>query len=561
LKRKSLLLILTLIVVLGTVLAGCGGKTDKNEASTGTGTEQTTDSDAAKVSKGGTFRMNLHAEPPSLDPAQAQDNTSGTVLNAIFAGLAEVDKDGKAVPAAAESWKEEGNKITFTLRKDGKWSNGDPVTAHDFEYAWKHVLDPKTQPAPPYAYQLFYLKNAESYNQGKGDAASVGVKALDDYTLEVELENPTPYFVSLTSFYTYMPVHKSAQTNPKWAADASTIISNGAFKMTAWQHNGSIELTKNENYFATDKVNFDKVQMAMIDASATELSMYQTNQLDYSGAPTGELPTDQIPVLKKSLPDELKIQGIASIYYYVFNNTVEPFDNAKIRKAFAMSIDRQQIVDKVTLGGQIPAYGFVSPGIMGENKPFREEHSDAEYIKPDVAEAKKLLEEGMKEKGYTTLPQITLIHNQGDGHKKIAQAITDMWKQNLGVTVKVESQEWGVFLKNRTNGNYQIARSGWGADYSDPMTFLDMWVTKAGNNDAKFSNAEYDKLIKEAKASSDQKVRMDNFAKAEKILMGDNTAVLPIYYYTSVGLIKPNLKGLFHDFNGSIHFNNAYFEK
>ena len=560
-KRKSLLLILTLIVVLGTVLAGCGGKTDKNEASTGTGTEQTTDSDAAKVSKGGTFRMNLHAEPPSLDPAQAQDNTSGTVLNAIFAGLAEVDKDGKAVPAAAESWKEEGNKITFTLRKDGKWSNGDPVTAHDFEYAWKHVLDPKTQPAPPYAYQLFYLKNAESYNQGKGDAASVGVKALDDYTLEVELENPTPYFVSLTSFYTYMPVHKSAQTNPKWAADASTIISNGAFKMTAWQHNGSIELTKNENYFATDKVNFDKVQMAMIDASATELSMYQTNQLDYSGAPTGELPTDQIPVLKKSLPDELKIQGIASIYYYVFNNTVEPFDNAKIRKAFAMSIDRQQIVDKVTLGGQIPAYGFVSPGIMGENKPFREEHSDAEYIKPDVAEAKKLLEEGMKEKGYTTLPQITLIHNQGDGHKKIAQAITDMWKQNLGVTVKVESQEWGVFLKNRTNGNYQIARSGWGADYSDPMTFLDMWVTKAGNNDAKFSNAEYDKLIKEAKASSDQKVRMDNFAKAEKILMGDNTAVLPIYYYTSVGLIKPNLKGLFHDFNGSIHFNNAYFEK
>ncbi|MFD0616356.1 peptide ABC transporter substrate-binding protein [Paenibacillus sp. GCM10027629] len=558
-KRKSLLLVLTLIVVLGTVLAGCGGKTEKNEASTGT--EQKTGSDAAKVSKGGTFRMNLHSEPPSLDPAQAQDNTSGTVLNAIFSGLTEMDKDGNAIPAAAESWKEDGNKITFNLRKDGKWSNGDPVTAHDFEYAWKHVLDPKTTPAPPYAYQLFYLKNGENYNAGKADAASVGVKAVDDYTLEVELENPTPYFISLTSFYTFMPVHKSAQTNPKWAADANTIISNGAFKMAAWQHNGSIELAKNENYFAVDKVNFDKVQLAMIDASATELSMYQTNQLDYTGNPTGELPTDQIPVLKKSLPNEFKVQGIASTYYYVFNNTVEPFDNAKIRKAFAMSIDRQQIVDKVTLGEQIPAFGFVPPGIKGESAQFRDEHKDSELMKPDYAEAKKLLEEGMKEKGYTTLPQITLIHNQSDGHKKIAQAVTDMWKQNLGVTVKVESQEWGVFLKNRTNGNYQIARSGWGADYNDPMTYLDMWVTKGGNNDAKFSNPEYDKLIKEAKATSDNKVRMENFAKAEKILIQDNQVILPIYYYTTIGLVKPNLKGMFHDFNGSIHFNNAYFEK
>ncbi|WP_018756696.1 peptide ABC transporter substrate-binding protein [Paenibacillus terrigena] len=558
-KRKSLLLVLTLIVVLGTVLAGCGGKTEKNEASTGT--EQKNDSDAAKVSKGGTFRMNLHSEPPSLDPAQAQDNTSGTVLNAIFSGLTEMDKDGNAIPAAAESWKEDGNKITFNLRKDGKWSNGDPVTAHDFEYAWKHVLDPKTTPAPPYAYQMFYLKNGENYNAGKADAASVGVKAVDDYTLEVELENPTPYFISLTSFYTFMPVHKSAQTNPKWAADANTIISNGAFKMAAWQHNGSIELAKNENYFAVDKVNFDKVQMAMIDASATELSMYQTNQLDYTGNPTGELPTDQIPVLKKSLPNEFKVQGIASTYYYVFNNTVEPFDNAKIRKAFAMSIDRQQIVDKVTLGEQIPAFGFVPPGIKGESAQFRDEHKDSELMKPDYAEAKKLLEEGMKEKGYTTLPQITLIHNQSDGHKKIAQAVTDMWKQNLGVTVKVESQEWGVFLKNRTNGNYQIARSGWGADYNDPMTYLDMWVTKGGNNDAKFSNAEYDKLIKDAKTNSDQKVRMEDFAKAEKILIQDNQVILPIYYYTTIGLVKPNLKGMFHDFNGSIHFNNAYFDK
>lgn len=557
-KRKSLLLILSLIVVLGTVLAGCGSSSKKEPSA---GTEQTGSGTETAVKKGGTFRMNLHSEPPTLDPAQAQDSNSGTVLNAIYAGLAEIDKDGKPQPAAAESWdvSEDGKKITFHLRKDGKWSNGDPVTAHDFEWEWKHILDPKTQPTPPYVYQMFYLKNGEKYSKGEADAASVGVKATDDYTLEVELENPTPYFISLTSFYTFMPVHKSAQTNDKWAADANTIISNGAFKMSAWQHNGSIDLAKNENYFAQDKVNFDKVEMKMIDSSATELSMYQTNQLDYSGGPTGEIPSDQIPTLKQSKPDEFMIQPYASIYYYVFNNTAEPFDNAKIRKAFAMSIDRKQIVEKVTLGGQVPAYGFVTPGIMGESKQFREEHSDADLLQENVAEAKKLLDEGMKEKGYTKLPEITLIHNQGDGHKKIAQAVADMWKQNLGVTVKIESQEWGVFLKNRTNGNYQIARSGWGADYSDPMTFLDMWVTKGGNNDAKFSNPEYDKLIAEAKATNDQKVRMDNFAKAEKIFMGDNQAVLPIYYYTNVRLVKPNLKDVYIDFNGSIHFNNAYF--
>jgi oligopeptide transport system substrate-binding protein len=299
----------------------------------------------------------------------------------------------------------------------------------------------------------------------------------------------------------------------------------------------------------------------MIDSSATELSMYQTNQLDYSGGPTGEIPSDQIPTLQKSMPDEFKIQPYASIYYYVFNNKAEPFDNAKIRKAFAMSIDRKQIVEKVTLGGQVPAYGFVTPGVMGENKQFREEHSDTELLSENVDEAKKLLAEGMAEKGYTKLPTVTLIHNQGDGHKKVAQAITDMWKQNLGVDVKIESQEWGVFLKNRTNGNYQIARSGWGADYSDPMTFLDMWVTKAGNNDSFFSNEEYDKLINGAKATNDQKVRMDNFAKAEKILMGDNQAVLPIYYYTNVRLVKQNLKDVYIDFSGNIHFNNAYFTK
>lgn len=506
--------------------------------------------------------MNISTEPPTLDPAQAQDNNSGTVINALYTGLAVLDKDGKTKPAAAEKWEvsEDGKTITFHLRKDGKWSNGDPVTAQEFEWEWKHVLDPKTMPAPPYSYQLFYIKNGEKFNKGEAKAEDVGVKAIDDYTLQVQLENPTPYFVSLTSFYTYMPVHKSAQTaDNKWSSDAKTIISNGAFTMANWQHNGLIDLAKNENYFDKDNVHFDSVKMNMIASSATELSMYQTNQLDYAGSPTGEVPTDQITTLKKSMGDQFQSAPYASSQYYIFNNKAEPFDNAKIRKAFAMAVNRKDIVEKVTLGGQVPAYGFVPPGIIGENKTYREEHPDTDLFKEDVAEAKKLLEEGMKEKGYTKLPEITLIYNTSDGIKKIAQAVTDMWKQNLGVDVKLVSQEWGVFLKTRTAGNYQIARAAWGADYNDPNTFLDMFQTGGGNNDAFFSNKDYDKLIDDAKTAKDAKTRMDNFVKAEKILITDNQAILPLYYSSSNRLVKPNVKDLYLDYAGNIHFNNAYF--
>lgn len=572
-KRKSLLIVLTLVLTVGLALAGCGAKEGKAPEQTPNNENPPTTNEPApetpSVKKGGEFRLNLHSEPPTLDPGQAQDNTSGTVLDAIYEGLVNVDEEGKIHPGVAEKWdvSEDGLNITFHLNKNAKWSNGDPVTAHDFEYAWKKVLDPKTEPAPPYAYQLYYLKNAENYNLVDNnpnhidDPNQVGVKAADDYTLEVTLENPTPYFIGLTSFYTYYPLHSSTKDNDKWAAEASTIISNGPFKIASWQHNNSIELVPNENYHDKDKVNLDKVKFVMIDADATELSMYQTGQLDYAGGPTGAVPTDQIPSLQQSLPDEMKIQPYASVYNYIFNNKAEPFDNANIRKAFAMAIDRKNIVEKVTLGGQVPAYGWVAPGLLGAEKTFREEHSESDYFKEDYEEAKALLQKGMEEKGYTKLPEITLIHNQSDGHKKIAQAIADMWKQNLGVEVKIEQQEWGVFLKNRTNGNYQVARSGWGADYNDPMTMLDMWMTGNGNNDTFFSNAEYDNLLKETRTMTDPKARMENFAKAEKILIQDNMALMPIYYYTNVRLVKPYVKGVYIDYKGNIHFNNAYLDK
>jgi oligopeptide transport system substrate-binding protein len=239
----------------------------------------------------------------------------------------------------------------------------------------------------------------------------------------------------------------------------------------------------------------------------------------------------------------------------LLNNKKAPFNNLKIRQAFSMAINRQSIIDNVTHGEQKPAFGYVPYGIKGVNKEFREEYN-GDYFTEDLAKAKQLLAEGMAEEKITKLPAIELIHNESEGHKKIATAIADMWKTNLGVEVKVQSQEWGVFLTNRTALNYQAARAGWGADYNDPMTFMDMWVTGGGNYDVGFSNKEYDALVSKAKSSSDPKERMDAMAAAEKILM-DNATILPIYYYTGIWMQKPYVTDVFVDYSGEINFTRG----
>ncbi|WHX47680.1 peptide ABC transporter substrate-binding protein [Paenibacillus woosongensis] len=558
-KNKSLLLLLTLVLALSTLLAACGSN-DKGASDGGKNNTpaENASSGEEKLAADQTLRVNLSAEPPTFDPAQAQDSQANTVLKTMYEGLARMDEHGQPVPAAAEKWDVDGTKYTFHLRKDAKWSNGDPVTANDFVFAWERVLSPNTQPAAPYAYQLYYLKNAQAYNEGKiTDFSQVGVKATDDYTLEVELDAPTPYFLGLTSFYTFYPVHQSVKDDAKWAVDASKMIVNGPFTLTTWIKGQTIEVTKNENYWDKDDIKLNKITMSLVNSGATEITSYRNNELDRAGHPNGEIPTDQIPIVQKELKDEYKVKGIASTYYYQFNVTAKPFDNAKIRKAFAMAIDRQIIVDKVTLGGQIPAFGFIPPGIAGVNDEYRTEVKD-DYFTENVEEAKKLLEEGMQEEGYTKLPDITLTYNSSEAHKKIALAVADMWKKNLGVDVKTENQEWAVFIENRKNLNYQVARAGWSADYNDPMTFIDLWTSNSGNNDIGFKNEEFDKLIAEAKAIEDNTKRNENFKKAEEILVKDNMAIMPIYYYTNVAVEKPWLKGVSLDFSGAIDYTRAY---
>ncbi|MNH72140.1 Oligopeptide-binding protein OppA precursor [compost metagenome] len=553
-NRKKLLVLVTLLLALSTVLAACGQKNGNsgsaNQGSAGTQSE--------KLAADQTFHINLASEPPTLDPAQSQDNVSSAVLRTLFEGLTRKDKDGNVVPGVAEKWEQKGKEYTFHLRSDAKWSNGDPVTAKDFEFAWKRVLDPATVPAPPYAYQLYYIKNAQAYNEKKiTDASQVGVKAVDDKTLKVTLENETPYFLGLTSFTTYYPVHQSVKNNPKWAADPSTLISNGPFKLTTWTTGQALEVEKSDKYWDAKNITLNKITASIVDQAATEVSSYKSGQLDLAGQPIGEIPTDQIASLKSEVPNELTIKGIASTYYYLFNTTSKPFDNVKIRQAFTKAINRKALIENVTLANQIPAFGLVPPGIKGVDKEYRQENPDSAYGNEDVNEAKTLLAEGLKESGLTKLPKITLIYNTNDNHKKLALAIADMWKQNLGAEVTIQNQEWGVFLQNRRNLNYQVARAGFGADYDDPMTFIDLFTSTSGNNDSGFKNAEYDKLVKEAYSSNDNKARNAAMKKAEDILIKDNQVILPIYYYTNIQLVKPYVKDVIVDYAGQLDISRV----
>ncbi|WP_322905064.1 peptide ABC transporter substrate-binding protein [Paenibacillus campi] len=554
-KKKSWLVLMVLVLAFGSLLAACGSSENSSTGTSGdTGNGTTASQD---------LRINMSAEPPTFDPAQAKDTQTNTALKLMYDGLTRMGADGNPTPGAAEKWdvSEDGLKYTFHLRNNAIWSNGDPVTAQDFVYAWERVLSPATTPASEYAYQLYYLKNGEAFNTGKiKDFSQVGVKAVDDKTLEVTLTAPTPYWLGLTSFYTYYPVNKkNVEANPQWAAKADTMVTNGPFTLTTWTTGQQLVWTKNDKYWDKDNIKLNTITASLVNSGATEYASYQSGQLDYAGSPTGEIPTDQIAAAKQQYPDQFNAKGIASTYYYEFNNKEKPFDNANIRKAFAMSIDRQAIVDKVTLGGQLPAYGFVPPGIKGQNEEFRTEFKD-DYFKEDVTQAKALLAQGLKEEGLTALPAITLIYNSSEAHQKVALAIADMWKKNLGVNVQTENQEWSVFLNNRQSGNYQIARAGWTADYNDPMTFMDMWVTNGGNNDAKYSNPTYDKLITDAKSTQDNAKRMTDMAQAEKLLIQDDMVIMPIYYYTSISLVKPNLKGIVVDFSGSVDFSRAYFQ-
>lgn len=547
--KKSFVLVLAMLMVFSFALSACAPKAPAETP----GGETPAPATELKI-----LRTNNMSEPGSLDPALAQGTHESWVLDHTFEGLTKRNQEGKIVPGMAKEYKlaEDDVTYTFTLRDDITWSNGDPVTAHDFEFAWKRALDPEL--AADYAFQLYYLKGGEEYNTGKGSVDGVGVKALDDKTLEVVLASPTAYFLELTGFYTYYPVNKKVvEANPDWAKNAETHISNGPFKLTGWEHNATITLAKNDNYYNNDAVKLDGIELAILDDENTAWQRYEGGEFDF----LTPLPQAVVAQMKASGNPELVIGGEVGTYYYNINNKIKPFSNVKIRKALSLTLDRDTICDKIAQGGQIPAAGVVPFGMLDENgKEYRD--GSGKLLEYNVEEGKKLFAEGLAETGFkaSDFSKFSILYNTSEAHKKIAQAAQEMWRTNLGIELQLENVDFQVKLDREKAGDYQISRAGWIGDYIDPMTFMDLWVSDGPFNDAKFDNAEFDRLIKESKNTTDQKIRMENMRKAEKILM-DNMPVAPVYFYTQPYAQKPYVTGVFKPLNRYPYFIYADMNK
>ncbi|SFC55085.1 peptide ABC transporter substrate-binding protein [Clostridium uliginosum] len=542
-KLCSMALALTLGV---SVLTGCGGASNKSGAN------------------GKAMTYNLGADPKTLDPALTAAVDSGTVIVNLFEGLYKLDKNNKATPGIAESYdlSADGKVYTFHLKKDAKWSNGDALTANDFEYAWKRVLNPKT--AAEYAYQMTYIKGADDYNKGLNNATadSVGVKATDENTLEVTLVNPCPYFVELTAFPCYFPVNKAVvEGNAEWANKAETYVSNGPFKMTDYKIKDQIVLDKNSNYYGAANVKLDKLNIKLVTEETSSWASFQTGDFDM----VETVPASEIQGALAN-GSATKFENLGTGFFVVnISDKVDAIDpaaakalkDAKVRKALTYAIDRTQIVKNVLKGGQEPAYSLIPKGIVG---PDGKDFASKEYFKPEgnLEEAKKLLAEA----GYPNgegFPTLVVLYNPDSSNGDLAQALQDMWKTNLGITVELQSQEWKVFQTTRTAKQYQIGRHSWSADYIDPMTFLDMWESTSGMNDAGYNNPKYDKLVEAAKIEQDATKRFELMHQAEDVLMED-MPIIPLNYNSKVKGVKSYVKDVNVSPLGFIYFDKAYIE-
>ncbi len=536
---KRVLALIIALAALVTVFAGCGSSSSSNKAISAT----------------------IASEPKTLDPSLNNAVDGGNYILHTFEGLTTIGKDGSIVAGTAEKWETSADGLvwTFHIRKDAKWSDGKDVTANDFVYSWKRTVNAET--AADYAYYIYFIKNGEAINAGEADVDTLGVKALDEKTLEVTLENPCPFFTEIVAFPALVPQREDivSVNKEKWALDPSTYIGNGPYKLVSWEHDSKITLEKNDNYWGKDSIIAEKIEWYLMNDQNAILSAFKNGQVAYAK----NIPTDELSAEKEA--GNLKIFPLLGTYYLDLVSNKPPFDNAKVRKAFSLAIDRNYIVEKVKKGGETPASGFIPYGIadVKQDPDFRTTAGDYISTKPEdyeknVAEAKKLLAEA----GYPDgkgLPKISFGLNSGSGHEPVAEAIQQMWKENLGVEVEVLAQEWNVFQQSRKDGVYNINRNGWLGDYMDPSTFMDIFTTGNGQNNAMYSNPKYDELISAARKETDAAKRIQLFHDAEKVLM-DDAAIAPIYFYTEPVVISPNLQGVVNTKLGFVLFNWASFK-
>jgi len=476
------------------------------------------------------------AEPETLDPQKSTGVPEANIQYELFEGLTTYSPDGKVVPGVAEKWdvSDDGKTYTFHLR-DSKWSSGDPVTAGDFVYAFRRLVDPAT--ASDYAYIIDDIANAYDIRNGtQKDLTKLGAEAVDDKTLKITLAHSTPYFLGLLRHSSVLPVNeKSIKAHPDDWTKPGNLVGNGAYTLTEWTPQASLTMAKNPNYYGADKVKIDKLVYYPTEDLGEEFKRFRAGELDV----TYDTPSDQMKFVEKNLKDQFQNSPYLGTYYYVINLTKEPLGKQRdLREALALAVDRETLVSKITQAGELPAYAWVPPGIHG----WTQQATDFKDMKKKerIVKAMALLAKN----GYTPLNplKVDILYNTSENHKKIAVAIQSMWKA-IGVKATITNQEWKVYLGTRHDKQYQVARAAWIGDYEDPTTFLTLFLSDAGDqNDAGYNNPDYDKLVKDSAKETDPDKRMKMLEQAEAIFLKD-LPIIPIYHYTTKHMVSPKLVG------------------
>jgi len=498
------------------------------------------------------LNVNVGPEPNTIDPQLNTAVDGATLINHAFEGLMKMNAEKEIVFAQAESCEISDDELvyTFTLRDDIKWSDGQPVKAGDFVYAWQRLVDPDT--ASEYNYIIDMVLNANEVMAGEKDPSELGIKALDDKTLEITLAVPCAYFYEICAFPAGYPVRQDiVEGNDQWTQDPKTYVSNGPYVLSKWEHNSYMLYVQNKEYYGQSELVPEAIKFVLMDDANAVLAAYKTGELLLGDT----VPPEEVQALKDS--GDLHIDGQIGTYMVCFNTEVEPFDDARVRKAFNLVIDREFIIDNIAQGNQVPADAYVPYGLSDteSTEDFREvggTYWDPAAYEANCEEARQLLAEA----GYPGgegFPQVEYMTNTDDLHSAIGEALQQMWQEELGVTATLSNQDWSVFIDTRQNGEFEIVRNGWLADYNDPISFLDMWLTDGGNNDAQYSNPKYDALIQQVKASSDREERMTLMHQAEDILMED-MPIAPIFFNTDLYVMSPKLEGFYSNPLGFKYF-------
>lgn len=568
-KTKQLSLLLSGALAFG-LLAGCGGSTTSTPAPTESGAPSTDASGEAFE-----LTINIASEPQTIDPALNSAVDGAIMTSHMFEGLMRWEDSGVETAGSdgtctnaqlgygqAESYDKVNNEdgtvtYTFHLRDGIKWSDGQDVTASDFVFSWQRLVNPET--AADYSYMIDCVVNANEIMNGEKDPSELAVSAPDDKTFVVTITSDLPYFTEICAFPATFPVREDIVSDSQWTYSPDTYISNGAYKMTSRVTNSEIVMEKNEYYYGVDTLGPDKITFKLMDDANAMLSGFNSGELDFIES----MPTDEVAGLLAS--GDLKIVDYIGTYYVCYQTQKAPFDDPRVRQAFTLAVDRTYIVEQITQTGQVEAGGYVPAGVYdaegATGDDFRTVGGD--YYAPTDADYEANCEKArelLAEAGYPNgegFPVVTYLYNTDDSHKAVAEALQNMWQTQLGVTVQLDNQEWATFLQTRKDGDYSIARNGWIADYNDPMSFLDMWLTGGGNNDAQYANPEYDSLIQQAKATTDPAERMQLMHDAEDIIIGQDYALCPLYFYTQKYMLADGIQGMYYTPLGYFFFDQC----